>query len=426
MRRGEPRDVEETSAPALSTPPGRLAAVDALRGFALLGILVVNITYYASGYRMAGLATPWFTSLLDWEVRAVVAVLFENKFYLLFAFLFGYSFTLQVDSAQRAGASFVPRFLRRLAGLFLLGMAHAIFLFPGDILATYAMVGLALLVLRGLTPRAAMILAVALTAALAAGMLLLAGLAMAGGGDAFGAVAESAAQAEQADRALHGSAGMIISEHVHKLGRIFLLRVFVQCPTVLAACLVGLAVGNRRLLCDDPSEHLAVLRRLQWAGFTVGLAGAGVYAHATWSGGGGAYHMLGQSVNLVTSPLLAAAYAATLLRVLPAVPRLAALFAPPGRMALTNYLAQSLICSLIFTGYGLSLVETLSPLPVVSIGFLLFAAQAAYSRLWLARYRYGPVEWWLRWLTNGRRPAFVRPPRHTALPGVRRRRARST
>ncbi|MGC5015357.1 DUF418 domain-containing protein [Streptosporangium sp. DT93] len=401
MLAGEPRG---GGAGATARVSGRrIDAVDALRGFALFGIVVVNITYLASGYRMAGLAAPTFSAPLDWGTRWVVSVFFENKFYLLFAFLFGYSFTLQIDSAHRAATAFVPRFLRRLGGLLLLGVVHGVLLFPGDILATYAVMGLVLLVVRRITPRAAMIAAVALTVALAAGVLLLAGLAVLGA-DASKAVTENAAEAALSDRALHGSASMIIGEHVHRLAKILLLRVFFQGPTVLAACLVGMALGKLRLL-SDLSGYTATLRRLQWVGFTAGFAGALVYAHSTWSGGGHAYHLLGQSVNLVTAPLLAAAYAATLLRLLPARPGLTGLLAPPGRLALTNYLGQSLIGSLIFTGYGLSLVDMLGPFPAVSIGVGVFVVQAAWSRRWSRRHRYGPVEWLLRWFTNWQRPS---------------------
>ena len=80
--------------------------------------------------------------------------------------------------------------------------------------------------------------------------------------------------------------------------------------------------------------------------------------------------------------------------------------APAGRMALTNYLAQSLVCTLLFYGYGLGFFERLprvwQPLFVV----VLFAAQVVLSRWWLSRFRHGPVEWLWRWLTYGRRPEF--------------------
>ncbi|GAA3441543.1 DUF418 domain-containing protein [Planomonospora venezuelensis] len=394
----------EHGGPATTTglPGDRIAAVDALRGFALLGIVVVNIAYLASGYRMAGLAEPGFSAPLDWGVRRAVTMLFENKFYLLFSFLFGYSFILQLDSAAGSGAAFVPRFLRRLAGLLLLGAAHAVLLFPGDILITYAVVGLVLLAARRITPRAAMTAAIALTVLLAVGFILLAVLALLGA-DASGTISGGAAEAARTDRALHGSAAMIINEHLRELGKILVFRVLFQGPAVLAACLAGLAAGKMRALATA-SGHDAVLRRLQWTGFPVGLAGAAVATHSTWSDGGSAYHMIGQAVDLLTAPLLAAAYAATLLRLLPRAPRLTGMLVPPGQMALTNYLGQSLICSLLFTGYGLGLVDRLSPLTVVSIAVTIFMVQACYSRVWLGRHRYGPAEWLLRWLTNLRRP----------------------
>ncbi|MEV4015819.1 DUF418 domain-containing protein [Nonomuraea angiospora] len=383
----------------------RIASVDALRGFALLGILVVNIAFLASGYRMAGMAEPAFQSPLDWVVRFTVTLLVENKFYLLFSFLFGYSFTLQVDSAERQGRPFGPMFLRRLAGLLLIGLAHAVLLFPGDILTTYAAVGLALLIFRKLRPKAAVVLAVMLTAMLALGFVLLALLATFGL-DMGGTVADSAAEATKADTALAASALQIISEHLRKLSLIIVFRVLFQGPAVLAACLIGLAVGKLGAM-RDLSAHTGTLRKLQWTGFTVGLAGAFVYTTSAWQGT--MHKFWGEAVDLVTAPLLAAAYAATFLRLLPYMPRIARALAAPGRMALSNYLAQSLICSLIFTGYGLALVDRVSPPLEVLIALGVFVCQVFYSHWWLKRHRYGPVEWLLRFLTYWRKPGPNRP-----------------
>ncbi|MGW2161496.1 DUF418 domain-containing protein [Nonomuraea sp. NPDC001699] len=382
----------------------RITSVDALRGFSLLGILVVNIAFLASGYRMAGMAEPGFDSSLDWVVRWLVTLFMENKFYLLFSFLFGYSFTLQLDSAVRQGRTFVPMFLRRLAGLLLIGLAHAVLLFPGDILTTYAFVGIALLVLRRIGPKTAIVLAGLLTLMLAFGFLMLALLAMVGL-DASGTVAEGTAEAARSDTALGGVFWQIISEHMRKLSLIVLLRVLFQGPAVLAACLIGLAVGKLGVL-RNLSAHKVVLRRLQWTGFTVGLAGAFVYTQSAWNGTVNKF--LGEAVDLVTAPLLAAAYAATFLRVLPYLPRVGRALAAPGRMALSNYLGQSLICSLIFTGYGLALVDRVSPAVEVLIALAIFVVQVLYSHWWLKGHRYGPVEWVLRFLTYWRRPTSER------------------
>ncbi|MGW5157851.1 DUF418 domain-containing protein [Nonomuraea wenchangensis] len=378
----------------------RIASVDALRGFALLGILLVNIAFLASGYRMAGQAEPAFNGPLDWAVRWVVTLFLENKFYLLFSFLFGYSFTLQLGSAAQKSLRFTPMFLRRLGGLFVLGLAHAVLLFPGDILTTYAAVGVALLVLRRITPRAAVLLAAGLTALLALAFVALAVLTSAGL-DMSHTVADTAAEAARSDAALVGGFGQIVEEHVRKLSLILVLRVFFQGPAVLAACLIGLAVGKLGLL-RDPTAHWNALRKLQWIGFTVGLSGALFYTVSAWTGM--AHKFWGEAVDLVTAPLLAAAYAATFLRLLPRLPGLGRVLAAPGRMALSNYLAQSLICSLIFTGYGFALMDRVSPPMEVLIACVVFAAQVGYSRWWLGRHRYGPVEWWLRHLTYWRRP----------------------
>src|SRR5690606_8857996 len=119
---------------------GRVHDVDALRGFALLGIFVVNITFMASGYPGNLVDDPAFSGPLDAAARFVVATLFSMKFYLLFSFLFGYSFVLQVEAAGRAGAAFVPRMLRRVLGLFVLGVGHIVLLYGGDVLTPYAVV----------------------------------------------------------------------------------------------------------------------------------------------------------------------------------------------------------------------------------------------------------------------------------------------
>lgn len=128
----------------------RLLEVDALRGFALAGILVVNLMTTAGppGAR-GGLAA---VHAADGAVEWLVVLLAQSKFYLLFSFLFGYSFTLQMDSAERAGARFAPRMSRRLAGLFVLGIAHAVLLYTGDILMIYALLGLVLLAARNAGP----------------------------------------------------------------------------------------------------------------------------------------------------------------------------------------------------------------------------------------------------------------------------------
>ncbi|QGZ49744.1 DUF418 domain-containing protein [Streptomyces sp. QHH-9511] len=398
---------DATTGPAARSATGptassRLRDVDALRGFALLGVLLVNITYMASAYQGTGVADPAFGSALDGTVRFLTEVFFEAKFYLLFSFLFGYSFTLQLASADRDGAAFPPRFLRRCAGLFVLGLCHAVLLFPGDILTTYAVLGLVLLALHRIRPRTAARTAVVLLCATAAGYLLLA-VAVAGtGGIDTATVTE---HGRQATEALRGDAGSVIAAHLRQLPDVVFMLAFFQAPAAFAAFLLGLAAGKRGTL-NDPTGHGPFLRRLQWVGFPVGIAGGLVWAHAAQGHSDTAYQLVAMAVNVMTAPLLAAAYAATVLRVLtgPRGRRMAAVLAPAGRMTLTNYLAQSLVLAFVFTGFGAALVGRLAPACTVLTALALFAAQAVFSRWWLARHRYGPVEHVLRAVTLARQP----------------------
>ncbi|MEU9932978.1 MULTISPECIES: DUF418 domain-containing protein [Streptomyces] len=381
-------------------PGARLAQVDALRGFALLGILMVNITYMASAYHGTGLEDPGLGGPLSEGVRWLVAVLFETKFFLLFSFLFGYSFTLQIDSAERRGAPFTPRFLRRLTGLFVLGGIHAVVLFPGDILTLYAVLGLILLALRHIPARTAIRIAVALPAVTAVGYVLLAlTVAHAGGGGTI--PSSEASAAAEATEALRGGPASVIGAHLRQLPDVAVLLVFFQAPSALAAFLVGLAAGRRRALADT-DRHPRLLRRLQWAGFTAGLLGAVVYADASLNHPESAYQLFALGLDVITAPLLAAAYAATVLRLVHGRcgRTVVTALAPAGRMSLTNYLGQSLVCALLFTGFGAALIGRVPPIGVAVIALTLFAAQTVASRWWLTHHGYGPLEWLLRaWTT---------------------------
>ncbi|MFD2467468.1 DUF418 domain-containing protein [Amycolatopsis silviterrae] len=374
--------------------------VDALRGFALIGIFVVNITFMASGYPGNLVADPAFSSTADDVVRTLSSVLVDMKFYLLFSFLFGYSFMLQADAARRAGAAFAPRMLRRIAGLFVLGALHFVFLSAGDILATYAVVCLVLFWMRGIRDRtalrvAAAVYGVVLLSALVGSLFLDSSAFLPSGSEAL-------ASAERTTGDLLGGWSSVIAAHLRGLPLLLIQSASLQGPTALAMFLLGVVASRRRLFSritgDDP-----VLRKTQLIGFPIGLAGGVLYAL-----GGGNGNTLAVTASVATAPLLTAAYVATLLRVLhnPRTAGVRAALAPAGRMALTNYLAQSLFGILVFTGIGLGAAGSLSPLALAGLAVLFFVFQMAASALWLRVFQYGPAEWVLRWITNARRPAW--------------------
>ena len=234
--------------------PGRLAQVDALRGFALFGILVVNIGVFASPFYGAGVPDPVYSRPVDLAVGWLIAWLFETKFYLLFSFLFGYSFTLQMAAAERGGAAFTPRFLRRLAGLAVLGGAHAVLFYQGDILVTYALLGLGLLLCRRMDPRRALRVSLWLIVLAATLWAVLGGLAFL---DPLPAdyAAQYHADALSAIEAYRGTIGTTIAQHVKELTEaVWFTVLLVQGPFVFAMFLAGLALGRRQALVQ-PQRH---------------------------------------------------------------------------------------------------------------------------------------------------------------------------
>jgi uncharacterized protein len=391
---------------AFEAPP-RLLHLDALRGFALLGILLVNITAFASAYFGIAAPDPAFARPLDRAVRWLVALLFETKFYLLFSFLFGYSVTLQMAAAEQSGKAFVPRMLRRLLGLWLIGAAHAVWLFHGDILSTYAVLGLVLLGLRHQADAQAIQRACVLTLMPAAVMAVLGVLQVRAG--ATVEIADAAARASAAQMAWLGTPATVVAQRLRELGQTWWIVVLIQGPCALAMFMLGFVAGKRRMFARL-DRYRGLWRSLVGWGLAVGLPGALFYATATVYRIGSGWDIVGLAVSLLTAPFLSAAYIGLAMMLFDGAGgmRIAGLLAPAGRMALSNYLMQSLVCALIFTAYGLGWMGRVSPAGCVLIASIIFAGQLAASRLWLRRFSYGPVEWALRALTVGAWPAMRR------------------
>ncbi|MGY1438576.1 DUF418 domain-containing protein [Streptomyces reniochalinae] len=389
--------VRATGAPvaaATSAQARRIRDVDALRGFALLGILLVNAQTMAGPYEGQGASGTVEERIAAWLVTALVS----SKFYLLFAFLFGYSFTLQARSAERESAAFAGRMLRRLVCLWCLGLAHAVLLFPGDILMTYAVLGLVLFAMRGVAPRTAARAAVVLVVCL--GVLLLGKGMLTLGTTSPGAGAAADTATAVAD--YRGAPASVVHANLRQW-RDLLAGDLLYMPHILAAFLVGLAAGKRRVLAEF-DRYRGLARRLVVYGLPTGLVGGAVTAmcrngplDARWSG-------VGAAVGVFAAPVLAAAYGCGLLLLLRTRHgrRAAEALAAAGRVALTNYLTQSLVMALVFTGYGLALYGRVGLVPVLAGCLVLCAGQLALSAWLVRRFRYGPLEWVLRTVTRGR------------------------
>ncbi|WP_103531293.1 DUF418 domain-containing protein [Streptomyces sp. SM11] len=391
----------ETTDPTAAAPrPRRIVEVDALRGFALCGVFLANVLVMAGldGQRGGGPHTSGVDQVAYWLVMMFV----QTKFYLLFSFLFGYSFTLQMGAAERDGAAFAPRMLRRLLGLFVLGILHAALLYPGDILATYAVLGLVLFAARSADPGRMWRTALWVYGVLAALYLLLgAAVALVDSGDDGTA---AAARAELA-AAYRGGAGEVIRANLGAWPEV-LAGLFMVGGMVVAAFLAGFVAGRRRLLTDTP-DRAARLRRILVGGLAVGLPGGALMAAGTVGPLGARWEIPMFVVGMLTAPALSAAYASGLLLwfTTPGGARLAARLAPAGRMALTNYLTQSLVMALVFTGYGAALYGRAGAAAVLGGALLFYGCQLAASAWLMRRHRFGPVERLLRAVTLWGRPA---------------------
>ncbi|MEV4949817.1 DUF418 domain-containing protein [Streptomyces sp. NPDC053755] len=389
---------EATDAVTLPAEGGRrIQEVDALRGFALGGILVVNALV------IAGVpAVPGDTA--DLVAKGLVTAFVETKFYLLFSFLFGYSFTLQQESAERAGARFVPRMLRRLLGLFVLGLLHFVLLYTGDILTMYAVLGLILLAARGASAGRLWTAARWVHAATSALLLAAAALLTLLTGDGADGAPDTSAQTARLTEAYRGAPADVIAAHLSAWSEVVGAFLFAG-GLITAALLAGAAAGRRRLLAGE-TLGTDRLRRIGVYGVVCGLPGSLLMAAGATGVLPYRWETLTFVVGMVTAPALTAAYGSALLLWM-RTPRGAAtrrLLAPAGRMALTGYLTQSLVLALVFTGYGLALYGRVGAVAVLGGALVLYAGQLLLSAWLMRRHRLGPVEWLLRAVTLAGHP----------------------
>jgi uncharacterized protein len=387
--------------------PTRLVHVDALRGFALLGILVVNICAFADPYYASALSNPDYAGSGDHLMRLVISLLFETKFYLLFSFLFGYSFTLQMAAAERADAAFAPRMVRRQLALLIVGVVHGALLYYGEILSTYALLGLVLLAARSLEPAKACRWGIGLVVVACSGWMLLGVLQILEGDTSGAASSEPATKLA----AFSGSALDTLRFHSGHLWNTVQALWLLQGPSALAMFFFGYAAGRRQWLVA-PYPWEPHLRRLLCLTLPIGLLGALIYALSAAYAPGGGLETFAFGVGQLTAPLLSAAYALLMLALFSSAvgPSLCQWLAPVGKMALSNYLLQSALLGLLFSGYGAGLINQLEPWLMLPVVLGIFVLQLWLSARWLRTHPYGPMEWLLRAATLWSWPSWRRTP----------------
>lgn len=381
-------ETQPTDATAPTAAQERIAVIDVLRGFALFGILVVNMaSFKGSGFGALGDA-----SVLDRAATWLIAFGFQTKFYVLFSFLFGYGLSVQMTRAAARGNPVVPRFVRRLVFLLLLGLLHGLLLYTGDILVTYALLGVILLLLRNAADRVLLRVAVALVAG-TVGLVVLGGVALATLSSGTTVPPEASAAIGSSVAAYRGTPSEVIAARVRDYPGTLAFAVFGQGPTALAMFLVGLWAGRRRLL-ERVDAAVSLLRRVLAVGLALGVPGAIVWATFRVVNGFSfdARFLWAVAVDFATAPFLSAVYAATLILVYRRADwqRWLAALAPVGRMSLSNYLLQSLVAAFVFTGYGLRWYGQTGAAQGLALSVLIFAVQLPLSAWWLRHFQFGP------------------------------------
>ena len=397
---------DQTAPEPIGPVPGseRITAIDCLRGAALLGILIANMRGFnapLAAYMQPRLLWTW---LPDQIAQAVVDWLVSGKFITIFAALFGVGFAIQMDRAMARGLG-VRFYMRRMLALLLIGLVHGLVFWWGDILMPYAVCGFFLPLFRKRSQRTVLVWAHIMywfLVVLFAGFYIatLFGLKPPDDGDTV-ANMQKAIQA-YSQGTLHEVFTVRAREWAQANGFILILT------RVLGIFLFGLYVWRQGYL-QRPSEHLDWWRKAQRYGLVIGLIGNAVVVMLDWMYNP---HPMRPTLLVVfmvalqsfVVPALSLGYSATIILLWQSADwqRRLMSFSYVGRMALTNYLTQSIICTTIFYSYGLGLYGRVGPLLDLFLALAIYSLQVPFSKWWLSTHRYGPMEWVWRRMTYGR------------------------
>jgi uncharacterized protein len=385
-----------------TSPTGRIVALDALRGFALLGILVINVRAFSMPEVVLTNPTAYgdFTGANYWA-WLVGHVLVEGKFITLFTFLFGGGVVLFTRSVERKGRSALGVHFRRSGWLVVFGLAHAYLLWYGDILVAYGLCAFGVVLLRDYAPRALALIGLCLLA-IPSVIEVLAGLAV-----DPAAIASTWRPSEATLRSeVVTYRGGWLEQMDHRVPTAYQRQTsgFLGYTVwrVSGSMLLGMALFKWGVLTDERSARF--YRRLIAVGAVSGLVMILVsvlYIEANdWSAEAALFW---RQFNYWGSLPLAGAYVGLVMLYCRWRPEGIATrsLAAVGRTAFSNYVLQTMLATSIFYGHGLGLFGGVSRVEALGIVLAIWAVQIPLSVLWLRYFRFGPLEWLWRVLTYG-------------------------
>ena len=388
----------------------RFIILDALRGFALLGICMANFPEFSLyTFLSPEAAASMPTAVQDKITRYLLYIFVDGKFYTLFSLLFGLGFSIIIRNAERKGVNGFRIFYRRMGMLMLFGLLHLMFIWSGDILLLYALLGMLLPFFRQVPDKKLLGWALFFLI-LPIGVDLVCEITRTNLALPFIRLQETYC----AEYGINGTNFAYWLHDAEDYGTVFQFLVQGACVRmqefiignryfkVLGLFLVGFYIGRNRIYADlEGRKNLLV--KVCRLGLIIGLPCSLLYA---WSSMGG--HPLSDTLHslfyFISVYPLGFAYAAGLCLLYLRVKSLSIWkwLAAPGRMALTNYIGQSVIGMFLFYGIGLGWGSTIGLLQTEVIVLVVFLFQMLFSRLLLSEFKFGPLEWIWRMLTYGK------------------------
>jgi len=403
----------KTPSSAAAQEPTRIGSLDVLRGVGVLGMLAVHIQLFAfpSLARWNPTAYGDFRGR-NWWVWLATSLLADGKFIAIFAMLLGVSIVMLAGGAGDRAVPAWRAHMRRMAVLLIIGLLHAYLLWYGDMLVSLALSGAVVFFARRLSPGR---------------LLLLGGLAFATASALSFALTWSTAQSDPAALAAWraqwtprpATIALEIAQYrggwaeqmAHRVPAAletqtgdFVTRLFWQMTGLM---LIGMALFKLGVLSAARSRTFYV--RMGAFGFGAGtlLIALGLWRSFATRWDLLDFALVSQQLHYWGNLFVALGWTALVMLLCQRGWPLRSL-AAVGRMALTNYLLQSVICTTIFYGHGLGLFGRVDRAGQLAIVIGIWAFQLLASRAWLGYFTVGPVEWLTRWLVFGRRPTFLR------------------
>ena len=377
-----------------TAPPQRILTLDVLRGFAIFGIFMVNVEIMNCVFKNADSFGAQWTGALDAFAIRIQQLFFYTKFFPIFSLLFGIGISIQFLSMERKGLS-RRFFYRRMAALFLFGVCHILFLWSGDVIHLYALLGLLTI---GLVRWKTKYLI-----AICVGLLL-----FPFGDQLFEWIIHLTDYNPESMLADYGSEKIVdtirngsyldgIRLRIHEYGsNVAVLFVFLM-PVALSMFILGLVIGRKGYLQDiprwiqkikTPVLIIALISNAYRLFFLFGLWDLEIWKDPIWRD----FFIYAMKI----SDTLMGLFYVWLIAYAMQYSFWKKLLLPlqyVGRMALTNYLLQSFIGLLLFSSLGAKWYETLSPYQTILLAVIVFIAQVIGSQLWLRYFRFGPMEW---------------------------------